>query len=191
MIVFVHGYNSDGFIRPLERNSDKVTEANLARRQSTVLFCSIWQKLQKIDKKHAPADVSQELNCLYFKLLLCITTLELKGLSIVSLSIDSLCCYKFHYISWIYYRKTRTHTQDTCNKIGLTNNTNTDTKYSRKEPKIEANHLQICAFRLCVLFVLLRLELFLPLVTISPWEETPLNIRTTAYINVQDYVLYS
>lgn len=47
MIVFVHGYYSNGFIRPLERkkkNKKKQnTEGNLTRKCSTLSFCSTSQ----------------------------------------------------------------------------------------------------------------------------------------------------
>lgn len=41
MIVSVHGYHSNGFVRALEINSDRQAEANLGRRHSGVLLLSL------------------------------------------------------------------------------------------------------------------------------------------------------
>lgn len=97
VIVFVHGHNSNGFIRPLVRNSDRQMQLKPISPEDTQVsyslqLLSVCQKLQKINKKCEHTDVSQELNCLYFHLLLCITILELKCLSIVPLSLNPPCC---------------------------------------------------------------------------------------------------
>lgn len=45
MIVFVHGYYSNGFIRPLEKTKKpkQTTEGNITRKCSTLSFCSTSQ----------------------------------------------------------------------------------------------------------------------------------------------------
>lgn len=43
MIVFVHGYYSNGFIRPLEKQKKQTTEGNITRKSSTLSFCSTSQ----------------------------------------------------------------------------------------------------------------------------------------------------
>lgn len=67
--------------------------------QRLSLFNYSQSELQKINQKCEHSDVSQELNSLYFHLLLCITILELKCLSIAPLSADHPCCYAISGIS--------------------------------------------------------------------------------------------
>lgn len=103
VIVFVHGHNSNGFIRPLIRNSDRQMQLKPISPEDTptsysLQLLSVCQKLQKINQNCEHTEVSQELNCLYFHLLLCITILELKCLSLVPLSIDHPCFYQWNSI---------------------------------------------------------------------------------------------
>lgn len=132
MIVFVHGYNSNGFIRALERNSHRQMQLRPILPEDSPLSCSVKpdKSFKRSIKKSVRTVMSAKSRILYPLNYSCASQpwgLRVCHPSFISYIVSEVLLYFQILLFTVLQQKKITHTQEPRNMTGLTEKPNWQT----------------------------------------------------------------